>query len=265
MATPFWLTYYGNGETSGTPPVDGTTYLAPALATLLDNTDLVKTGYTFDGWYHFESGAIVYYDVGDGITGAGELEIYANWKAVSTSLVSPTVLKTHVTTTLTDDALQQIIDGIEADIIDRFGASTAITEEFEDDTPGDLLFPKRKVASVSSVVEKWPDTFIGGMSTTILDSTDYEIGPGGTHLRRLDTGTHPLTSWGSLVTVSYLAVSETAKRIMAIINLCKLDLAYNGLVSETVGGGEYRMELGDYTKQREAIMASLGSAQRKLA
>ncbi|HBX24233.1 MAG TPA: hypothetical protein DEF34_11480, partial [Desulfotomaculum sp.] len=47
----YTVTYDGNGNTSGSVPVDSNTYITGATVTVLGNTgNLVKTGYTFAGW-----------------------------------------------------------------------------------------------------------------------------------------------------------------------------------------------------------------------
>jgi hypothetical protein len=182
-------------------------------------------------------------------------------------MITPTELREHISTSLTDSALQQIIDAEEEDIISRYGSHTSQVEEIEDDVPGSLIFPKRPVSSITSIVEIWPDSFIGGSTATTLAADDYEIVPGGREIRRLSTGTHPLAYWGNRVTITYVPVVDTAKRIRALIDLCKLTIsATPGLKSESVGGGEYSYTAAtDIGVEREKIYARLDSGRRSYA
>jgi len=184
-------------------------------------------------------------------------------------LLTANQVKENVSTTLNDAALQRIIDGEEQEIISRFGEHASHVETFEQEIPGSLLFPKRPILTVTSIVETitYLNNFIGGSgeTTTTLDATDFSVEPGGKELRRLATGTNPRSEWGQRVVVTSVPVSESAKRILALINLCKLNLAFNGLTSESVGGGEYRMDMGDYNQKREQIYSNLASAQRSYA
>lgn len=260
------LTYDRNGATGGSVPVDATAYEVGASAVVQGNGGaLNRAGYSFAGWNAAADGSGQAYQPGDLIELAADATLYAVWNS-ATSLITPAELREHVSSTLPDAALQRIIDAEEAEIVSRFGDTAAEqVEEFEDECPGSLLSPKRRILSVSSVVEKWPQTFIGGFSSTTLDSSDYEIVPGGKQIRRLATGPHPLERWGSRVVLTYIPVAETAKRVLALVNLCKLSLAFNGLDSESVGGGEYRMDQGDYNRKREEILAAIGSANRSIA
>jgi hypothetical protein len=261
------LTYDRNGATGGAVPVDATAYTASAQAVVQGNTGALSfAGYNFAGWNDAADGSGVAYAAGSLITLAADTTIYAVW-ASATSLITTTQLRAHLSTTLSDAALQEIIDAEEAAIVERYGAHTANqVEEFEDECPGALLFPKRKVSSVVSIVEKWANMFIGGYSGTTLDASDYEIVPGGKEIRRLPSGTNPLSSWGQRVTLTYVPVADTARRVMALVALCTLSANYRaGLKSESVGGGEYSYTAGDLQGEREQILARLGSSQRRIA
>jgi len=49
-ATVGTVTYEGNGQTSGTPPVDPHVYAMGETVTVLDQGTLLKTGFSFEGW-----------------------------------------------------------------------------------------------------------------------------------------------------------------------------------------------------------------------
>ncbi|MDR2597321.1 MAG: InlB B-repeat-containing protein [Treponema sp.] len=46
----YTVIYYGNGQTSGYPPVDNNQYTSGSYATVLDKNTLEKTGYKFTCW-----------------------------------------------------------------------------------------------------------------------------------------------------------------------------------------------------------------------
>jgi len=44
------VTYYGNGSTSGYPPIDNNEYTAGMEASVLGKSSLIKAEHTFQGW-----------------------------------------------------------------------------------------------------------------------------------------------------------------------------------------------------------------------
>ncbi|MFA5130498.1 MAG: InlB B-repeat-containing protein [Patescibacteria group bacterium] len=259
------VTYDRNGATGGAVPTDAVAYDGVDSVTVIGNTGALNwSGYTFSGWNTAANGSGTGYDPGDVFVIAASLTLYAVWSS-ATSLITPTQLREHMSTDLSDEALQAIIDAEEASLNDYFGSLGTQVEEFDDAVPGDLIFTSRTISTISSIVEKYQDTFIGGYNSVPLDTTDYEIVPGNKAIRRLGTGTHPVSRWGRRVVVTYTPSTETAKRVLALINLCKLNAVYNGLKSESVGGGEYSMTQGDYDNQRAQILAGLASTHRSYA
>jgi len=83
VATPYSVTYDGNGNTGGTIPTDGSTYTTGAPVTVRGNTgNLVRTGYTFAGWNTFASGDGINYPATGAITfamGTTNTTLYAKW------------------------------------------------------------------------------------------------------------------------------------------------------------------------------------------
>lgn len=259
------VTYDRNGATGGAVPTDAVDYDGGDSVTVIGNTgSLNYSGYTFDGWNIADDGTGTGYDPGDTFTISDDTTLYAVWDS-ATSLITPTQLREHITTTLDDDALQTLIDAEEAALNDAVGSLGSQEEEFLENFPGVYIYTQRTISSITSIVEKWPDTFLGGTADVTLDATDYEIAPGNKSIRRLSTGTHSMSRWGSRVVVTYTPSDETAKRVLALINLCKINIAYNGLKSESVGGGEYSFTLGDYEAQRAQIIAGLTTSHRGYA
>ena len=76
----FKVTYYGNSNTSGSPPGAQTGTYGSSVTILGKNT-LARTGYTFDDkWNTLASGSGTTYNVGATYSG-GNLNLYAVWKA----------------------------------------------------------------------------------------------------------------------------------------------------------------------------------------
>jgi len=88
----YTVTYYGNGNTGGTVPVDSGTYLAGATTTVLSNTgSLVKTGYTFTGWNTLANGSGTARATSSTITiGSANITLYAKWTADAVSTYTVT-------------------------------------------------------------------------------------------------------------------------------------------------------------------------------
>ena len=84
----YTLSYDGNGYTGGSVPAS-TSYKYGVTATVSANTnDLVKTGYTFDGWSTTASGTAVYSGTGaETLTmGSANITLYAVWSLNSYTL-----------------------------------------------------------------------------------------------------------------------------------------------------------------------------------
>jgi uncharacterized repeat protein (TIGR02543 family) len=84
------VTYNGNGNTSGSVPIDANNYTAGATVTALANTgNLARTGYAFVGWNTQPAGNGVTY--ASGVTyqmGSQNVTLYAQWTADPTFTVT---------------------------------------------------------------------------------------------------------------------------------------------------------------------------------
>jgi uncharacterized repeat protein (TIGR02543 family) len=80
-AKSFTVTYFGNNNTSGSVPVDSTTYYQGDTVEVLENTGaLERTNYTFDGWNTQEDGEGTRRDPGDTfLMGTANVELHAIW------------------------------------------------------------------------------------------------------------------------------------------------------------------------------------------
>ncbi|MFZ7132273.1 MAG: Ig-like domain-containing protein [Eubacteriales bacterium] len=82
--TYYTVTYHGNENTGGAVPTDPQTYRKSESITLLGNTNnLVKSGYTFNGWNTAADGSGGFYSSGDTTTmNSEDIFFYAQWISV---------------------------------------------------------------------------------------------------------------------------------------------------------------------------------------
>ena len=85
VISTFTITYNGNTNTGGTAPTDSETYEQGETVTVLGNTgNLVKVGYTFEGWNTQADGrGIDYAPASTFLMGSGSIILYAKWKPVT--------------------------------------------------------------------------------------------------------------------------------------------------------------------------------------
>jgi hypothetical protein len=165
------------------------------------------------------------------------------------ALLTVAQMRGHVETDLADEALQRLIDDADEEIIDfagEFDEQEDCTRNAELST---VLFLSRRAGTVSTVVEQ-----VGDDETT-LAVDDYRLRNGGTQIERLGTGTNPRTTWGEIVTVTYVPVDRTVRRTRVEIDLVKLAVQYNALTSE--GVGDYSSTAKEYEDERARILARL--------
>jgi uncharacterized repeat protein (TIGR02543 family) len=91
VSNPFYtVTYDGNGNDGGSPPVDSGRYMSAQTVTVLGNTGaLVKSGYSFAGWNTKANGSGTTYTLAQSFTiGTANVTLYAVWTANSTYIVT---------------------------------------------------------------------------------------------------------------------------------------------------------------------------------
>ena len=169
-------------------------------------------------------------------------------------LVTVAVLREHVETDLSDDALQRLLDDAEAAVDKKAGELTTETDTYEGEILATALFLSRKASSITTVTEELKD-IDGGYEETILSENDFKLRYGGRQMERLPDGDHPRRTWGDVVTVVYTPLDETAERTRVIIDLTRLAVQYNALKSE--GVGDYKSASVDYEAEREKILSRL--------
>jgi len=164
------------------------------------------------------------------------------------ALLTVAQIREHVETDLPDDALQRIIDSEDAEIIRRFGAAATQTETLRGGES--YVFLSRLVSTITSISEEVSGT------TTTLATDDYDLW-WNQALERDDSGTNARSTWGDRVTVVYVPQTTTAQRKLLLSQLCQLAARYNGVQSESVGGGDYSATSADYQRERERLFRKL--------
>ena len=74
------VTYNGNGNTSGSAPVDNYTYVAGGTAIILGQGTLQKDGYTFLGWHTDPNATVSVYSPGYAHVMSSSIALYAVWQ-----------------------------------------------------------------------------------------------------------------------------------------------------------------------------------------
>lgn len=173
------------------------------------------------------------------------------------ALLTPADLREHIQTSLVDTALQRLIDGAEMDILQQAGPLGVLEDRRRGG--GTLLFLSRPVGTLTSVVERYGDPL--GLTDITLDATDYTLMPDKRTLRREWIGTHRVDRWADDVIVTYTVLDETADRQRALINLVKLEIAYQpGLTAQSIGTWMEQYRNVNYVDERAQIFASLNSS-----
>ncbi len=88
VVSTYTVTYYGNDNTSGSPPVDTNTYRTGDIVTILGNSDhLLRFGYNFNGWNVTSDGSGTSYSPGQTFTmGSTNVSAFARWNIKWTRL-----------------------------------------------------------------------------------------------------------------------------------------------------------------------------------
>lgn len=162
-------------------------------------------------------------------------------------------LREAVSSSLTDDRLQELLDATEQDILAAAGGENDQTEYATGGYRNLVL--ARPIGTPVSVTE-----YAETANELELEGDDYRVD--GYMLHRLDTGTNPSRYWRGQVEVVHTAPDRTAERIRAQVALVRLDLAIaSGVTTERIG--DYAVGYGntaggtDYQKARQLILDSL--------
>lgn len=173
------------------------------------------------------------------------------------NLVTVAQLREHVKTSLVDAALQRFLDAADQAVVARLGPLGNVTDvRF---LRGErIILLGRVPGAVGSITELYDDN----ATSVVLAAGDYVLD--GSTFRRLDTGPNPPDYWAHRTTFVYTPGDDTARRVIAIIRLCALDITENdsaGVVSRTVG--QHKVDYGSQQarrEEREAIWSELEAA-----
>lgn len=176
------------------------------------------------------------------------------------ALLTTAQVREHVETDLGDDALGRVVDAADAEIIRRLGALASATAVL----PGGgrfLLLP-RKASAIGSVTERYAAVGTAPANYALVAS-DYNLYSDGLRLERLVNGANPSSAWNGAVTVVFTPADTEAERIMLLINLVKLEVAYLGRSSE--GVGDMRADsFADHAEAKAALFRPLTGVSRLL-
>jgi hypothetical protein len=180
---------------------------------------------------------------------------------VATSKPSVSEAAIHLEIETVSDAqgviLHDLIDAEHAEVVKRFGED----DSEENDLPGGTktIFPSRRVDEITRITE----------DGVVLADDDFEVRQKGWAVRRLDTGTHPATTWGEDIHIEFTPVDDTARRKRVILDILKIAKKYGPYQSERLGDYSYMRQAGngskDYQSEREALLSSLSSEDRLFA
>jgi uncharacterized protein (TIGR02145 family)/uncharacterized repeat protein (TIGR02543 family) len=188
LTVAYSLTYYANGNSSGTVPVDSSKYTLNSTITVADNTGLLtKTGHHFGGWNKLSNGTGKTYNPADTlITGAANISLFAKWDIDSftvafntnggSAIASQRIAWNQLATQPTNPTKAGSVFG-------GWFANSTLTEPFDFNTP---------ITSTRTVYAKWvvnykvtydgngncagiipvdPDAYVSGQKVTVLGNT----------------------------------------------------------------------------------------------
>ena len=96
-APTYAISFDANGATSGSAPVDSSTYLLGSTTTVWPKSrNLIKNGFTFTGWNTAADGSGTQYAVGSPLKIAGNVKLFAQWKKNTVAQVSSKKISTFV-------------------------------------------------------------------------------------------------------------------------------------------------------------------------
>jgi len=171
------------------------------------------------------------------------------------ALITVAQLRQHVETCLIDDAVQRLIDAADSEIIARLGELATATEVL--DGGNEMLHLVRKASSITSATERVSET------DYVLGADDYSLLSDGSRVQRLQGSTYPATSWDGRVTIVYVPISDSARRIELEIDLVRLALQYEAHGGKDIG--DVSIKPLDYQAEREKLFGRLLLRRRLIA
>ena len=185
---------------------------------------------------------------------------------MASDLLTVAEVKEHVTTGLSDAALERLIDAQDSyirQIVGQHDPATTMVYEMDLDPGYQSIWLPRPAVSIATLEKRrrldsaW----------TVQDAETYYLSDEG---RSIQT-TRNVWTWGwgwghrfeMRVRVTYTPVPENAERTQALIDLVRLEMQDTGLEMER--DDTYRYEAKDKTKARREIIAPLKRGYRMLA
>lgn len=170
------------------------------------------------------------------------------------TIITPTQLREHFETDLSDAALQRILDSEEAEIVTRYGATSEQALVTLPPYNEILVLPWR--ASAIDSISEWDD-WQNPAVETVLDEDDFRFVPGTRLIFRLGNGTNPSSWWAHRITVVATPADRTAQRKLVLIQLAKLAAQFTGQDRQRIG--DFDDQQYHWTEEREKILRSLQS------
>ena len=165
---------------------------------------------------------------------------------MASTLITVGQLMEHVETDLSESALERLIDSADAEIIRAFGPHDGEQSALVAGRGYRIWLP-RPADSISEIVE-W-----GGWETPgdadPVSADKYHLEHGGRTIWRTDA------PFMTNVQITYTPIADNPRRIMALIDLVKVELEYSSLESEQVGS--YQVATRERAAERSAILESL--------
>ena len=170
------------------------------------------------------------------------------------ALLTATQIRTHVDSDLPDTALDAIIAAEEAEIVRLYGpnGTGAMTGHYTPEPGATILTLDRKASAVTSVVERTSD------EVDTLDTASFRLEDDGRTLRRVIDGDDGNTYWAERVDVTFTVTDDDARRIMALVDLVKLRLAFSG--HGAIGVGKATITAADHARERARILRTAGNS-----
>ena len=161
-------------------------------------------------------------------------------------------LRLQIETDLPDTALQLVLSAVDEELTSKYGSATPVTEVFTGEFRRYLTL-NRLANSLSSITERESDGTTTVLDISGLSTSDARL-VNSRMVERLATGTNPRSSWAPEISVVY-AAADSNRRDMALVQLVKIELEYNGKKGERVG--DYSMTAVEYAAEKARIIGGL--------
>lgn len=158
-------------------------------------------------------------------------------------------VRERVETSLSDAAVQVILDACEAEVSRFAGSATSDQETFT--ASGVRLLPlSRRHASITTIVER---RLLSSDPVTLAANDWREVGS--YRLLRLASGTNPASCWGAEVAISYVPEVDAALRNRVTLDLIQMDCDFRSYDTEKVG--DWSGTQNDYRSRRAALLSQI--------